>query len=360
MRITQVDTHIVSLPMEQPLTTALHTVTAVDTVLVTVHTDSGIDGISYLYAFGESRCRVLQAMVEDLGHLLLDEDPHYPERIWKKLWMDLSFLGHAGVAVFGLAALDVAVWDIFGKDVGVPLYKLLGAYRDRVKVCNARGLGLSSTIEELKYDAITFLEEGFQAIKMRVGNENPEEDLARVRAVREAIGDDADLMVDAAQSWTPDSAIQMGRRLEEFNIFWLEEPVLSSDVGGLAKVSATLDVPIAAGHTAFGKEGVKNLVAENAVDVLTPDLQHIGGITEWMKMAAIAEAWGVPIAAHHFPHIHLHLMAAIPNGLLIEHVPWWDVLFIDPPKVEQGFLEATDRPGLGLEVNHAALERYAR
>jgi len=359
MRITHVDTLIVSLPVEQPLTTTLQTTKAVDTVLVTVRTDSGIHGISYLYALGKSRCRVLQAMVEDLGQLLLGEDPHYPERIWKKLWMDLEFLGHSGVATFGLAALDVAVWDIFGKAVGLPLYKLLGGYRDRVKACNARGLWLSNTVEELRYDAVTFLEEGFQAIKMRVGKEDPQEDLARVRAVREAIGDDADLMVDASQGWTPDSAIQMGRRLEEFNIFWLEEPVPASDVDGLGKVSAALEVPVAAGHTSFGKGDVRDLVERRAVDVLTLDLQHSAGITEWKKAAAIAEAWGIPVAAHLFPHIHLHLMAHVPNGLLIEHVPWWDALFIDPPKVRHGFLEAPDRPGLGLELDQAALERYA-
>ncbi len=289
MKIAAIETQVVSIPLTKAVTTPVHHITTVDNVLVRLFTDEGISGTSYLWTFGPKRAQVLQAMVEDLGEALLGEDALERELIWHEMWTSANFLSHAGVSLFGLSAIDIALWDIAGKAMDLPLYRVLGGSRRPVPIY-AGGLFLSDSLEEIVRETESYIAKGFHAIKMRVGAKQGRDDVARVKAVREAIGPDRILMLDVVQGWNVETAVRMGRELERFDIYWLEDPVAFDDIDGMAKVTRALNVPITAGECDYSKHGFRHLIEEGAADILMIDLQRVGGVTEWMKVAAMAEA----------------------------------------------------------------------
>jgi L-alanine-DL-glutamate epimerase-like enolase superfamily enzyme len=357
MNIVDLDTALVSVPLQRPVITPIHRITTIDNVLVTLRTDSGLDGLAYLWTFGPQRARVLEAMVQDLFRLVRGRDARERAVLWAEMAGDINFLGRSGVAMFALSALDVALWDIAGKAADAPLWRLLGGIHRPCPVY-AGGLFLSDSIDQIVAEARGYIARGFTAMKMRAGAKDWRDDIARVEAVRAAIGPDIKLMVDVVQGWTAEEAIRMGRELGKFNLGWIEDPVQFDDVEGLAKVVAALDTPIAAGENDYGKRDFRRLIQAGAIDVAMPDIQRVGGVTEWLKVAALAEAWNMPIAPHVFHEISVHLMAAIPNGLYAEHVPWWDVLFESPLEVKDGTLMPPSGPGLGLRFNEVIVDRY--
>lgn len=355
MRIDRVETACVSLPLDRPVITPIHHITHIDCVLTTVHTDEGLHGISYLWTFGPARARVLEAMVRDLGGLVRGDDPMATEAAWRRMWHDTNFLGHAGVSMLGMAAIDTALWDIKGKALNQPLYRLLGGAKRAMPVY-AGGLFLSDSIDMIVAEAKGYIAQGFRAMKMRTGAKSAGEDIARVEAVRAAIGPEARLMVDVVQGWAPDQAIRMGRELARFDLTWIEDPVLFDDLEGMARVAAALDTPIACGENDYSKHGFARLIEMKAADFPMPDLQRVGGVSEWMKVAAMADAARLPVVPHVFHEISVHMMAAAPNGGFMEYVPWWDRLFRETIPIIAGTATPTDRPGLGLEFNWDALE----
>jgi L-alanine-DL-glutamate epimerase-like enolase superfamily enzyme len=232
---------------------------------------------------------------------------------------------------------------------------LLGGEKKPVPVY-AGGLFLSDPIDAIVEEARRYVAAGFRAMKMRTGAPTASEDIARVEAVRAAIGPDTILMVDVVQGWTVEEAIKRGREIQRFDLFWIEDPVLFDDLDGMAAVAAALDVPVTAGENDYGRRGFRRLIEKRAADILMPDLQRIGGISEWMKTAALADAFGLRVTPHVFPETSVHLMCATPNGLWLEHVPWWDRLFVEPQRIEGGHATPSDRPGLGLAFDWDALE----
>ena len=326
-------------------------------VLVFLDTDEGITGESFLWTFGTKRLDVLNSMVLCLKTDVLGEDPHYTERIWRKLWSELGFFGAEGISVFGLSAIDRACWDAVGKSAGKPLYKLLGAYRDEVPTY-AGGFWLQQSIDELVRDAEDFVREGYRAMKMRIGKPRMEEDVERVRAVRQAIGSDINLMVDANQRFTVEHAIRLGRKLEELNITWFEEPVPAYDVEGSSRVAEALDVPIASGENVYTRYGFRRMLEMKAADILMPDLIRVGGITELMKMAHIAEAYDVPVTPHLFPEESMHLVGAIPNSIYVENMDWFSPLYGEKIELKNGLIVLPQRPGFGFTFDPNVIERY--
>jgi len=357
MRLDTVDTCVVSLPLERTVVTPIHHITSIDCVLVTARADSGITGIGYLWTFGPPRARTLEAMVRDLAGLVRGADPLATEAVWRRMWNDTNFLGHAGVSMLGMAAIDTALWDIKGKALGQPLYRLLGGARRALPVY-AGGLFLSDPIDAIVAEAKTYVARGFRAMKMRTGARSEREDIARVEAVRAAIGPDVTLMVDVVQGWTVEQAIRMGRALAPYNLFWIEDPVLFDDLEGMARIAAALDTPIAAGENDYSKNGFARLIGLGAADFPMPDLQRVGGVTEWMKVAAMADAARLPIVPHVFHEISVHMAAAAPNSSYLEYVPWWDRLFREPVAIVDGTATPPDRPGLGLEFDWDAIDRF--
>ena len=354
-RIAAIETALVSLPLDRPVITPIHRIPAVDCVLVTLRTDSGLQGIAYLWCFGALRARALAALVEDMFAVVHGRDALAGETAWRAMWNEANFLGRTGAVMFALSAIDTALWDIRGKAADLPLWRLLGGERRKVPVY-AGGLFLSDPIDAIVAEAKRYVAAGFGAMKMRTGAKTASEDIARVEAVRDAIGPGVTLMVDVVQGWTVEEAIKRGREISRFNLFWIEDPVLFDDLEGLAAVAAALDVPVTAGENDYGRRGFRRLVEHRAADILMPDLQRVGGISEWLKTAALADAHGLRVTPHVFPETSIHLMGAAPNAIFLEHVPWWDRLFVRPLVIESGFAEPTDAPGLGLAFDWDRLE----
>lgn len=357
MRIADVETVVVSLPLERPVRTPVHHITTVDVVLVTVRTDVGIDGIAYLWAFGVPRARVLEAMVRDLARFVVGRDARERTGLRQTLLRELNFLGRAGVGTFALSAIDTALWDIAAKAVGEPLWRLLGGNADPVPAY-AGGLFLSDDIPAIVDEALRYRARGFRAIKMRVGAETADEDVARVAAVREAVGPDIVLMVDVVQGWTVSEAIRRGQALERFDPYYIEDPLPFDDEDGMVAVAAALDTPIAAGENNYGSAEFRRLIEKRAVDIAMIDLQRVGGITEWLAVARLADAWHLPVVPHVFHEISMHFAASLPNVPFIEWIDWWEPLFDSLPLIRDGALVPADRPGLGLSFDRDAVERF--
>lgn len=354
MKITDVRTILVEVPSWNWVI-APH-IRSFGCVLVFLDTDQGLTGESLLWTFGTKRLDVLSRMVLSLKSDLLGEDPHYTEWIWRKLWAQVRFFGDRGISVFSLSTIDRACWDLVGKAAGMPLYKILGAYRDELPAY-ASGLWLQLSIEELVEDARKIVGQGYRALKMRIGKPRIEEDVARIRAVREAIGPDVELMVDGNQRFTVDHAIRLGRKIEELNIAWLEEPVPAYDFEGSARVAAALDMPIASGENVYTRYGFRQMLEMRAADILMPDLVCVGGVTELLKVAHMAEAYDVPITPHVFPEQSMHMVAASPNGTYVEHMPWFSALYREKIAFQDGVIRVPDRPGFGFTFDPDMIEQ---
>jgi L-alanine-DL-glutamate epimerase-like enolase superfamily enzyme len=358
MKITGVQTTLVNVPIGKPLKTSIHDIRSVGCVLVFIDTDAGISGEGYIFTLSAKRLDVFSAMILSLKGELLGEDPHYTERIWQKLWRELNFFGHKGVSIFAISALDMACWDLVGKAAGKPLYHLFGGCRDRVPVYASAGLWLSASIDELVKEAKDFKAEGFMAMKLRVGKARVEEDVERVTAVRQAIGSEAGLMIDANQGFTVEHAIRLGRKLEEFNLIWFEEPVPAYDLEGSSRVAAALDVPIASGETEYTRYGFRQMLELKAADILMPDLARVGGFTEFLKVAHMAEAYEVPVSPHIFTEQSLQILGSVPNGTYLEHMPWFAALFREKISVKDGTVDLPPRPATGFTLDPQAIDRY--
>jgi len=329
-------------------------------VIAKIHTDAGVEGLGHTFSLNHEFIGSLASLVGELGELLIGEDPRQIERLFAKMVYPANFIGPGGLLNIAATALDVALWDLLGKDTGQPLWRLLGGYADKVRTYQSN-LALGSKPDVLQRQAAELVAQGHRAIKMRPHAERDgrvEDVAARVRLVREATGYDVDLMYDVNQTWTPSRAIRVGRALEEFELFWLEDPCAMQDVQGQAAVAAALDTPICSGEYHYNPDNLLRLLQGRAVDYLMADLCRMGGITQFRKVAAVAEAFGVPVASHLIPEIFAHCIAAIPNGLIAESMAWTSQLFEGAPGVEAGYLQLSERPGHGLTLREDLVERY--
>jgi L-alanine-DL-glutamate epimerase-like enolase superfamily enzyme len=356
--ITRVKARALSIPFERPLVTASFPIPAIDTVLAEVETDAGERGISWIFAFGRKRAGVLKAMVEDLADLAIGEDPFMTERLWQKMWRAVYFVGRQGVTTLAMSAIDTACWDAAGKLAGQPVYKLLGGQRAEIEAYASQGLWLDRSRDELASEAESYVQRGFTAVKMRAGLADEAEDVARVRAVREAIGPDVKLMVDANQAWSRKQTLRMARRLEEFDLFWLEEPMPFEDVEGYANIAGALGMPLCTGESNYLKSDFLRLLEAGAADIMMPDLMRMGGVTEWLKTAHLCEAFQAPVTPHLFMEVSAHLAAACPNVIWQEYQPWWEPILVEPVDFRNGVIHLSDRPGFGVEIDEDAARRY--
>lgn len=322
----------------------------VPAVVARVQTDQGIEGLGHAFTLSGRGTRSLVAATEELAELLVGEDPQRPGRVHRKMLPDGQ--GFGGVGNIAAAVLDIAVWDLAAKAANLPLYRLLGGFRDRVPAYASLRLGRNISLSDLPEIAASLVEQGFRAMKMNLGAEaSPAGEVARVRAVREAIGPDVRLLADVNLRWTPAQAIRVGHLIDEFGLFWLEDPVPTHNLEGLAEVRRSIDTPIANGETLFSLAAFRALFEARAVDFPMPDLPRVGGITPFLKIAHMAEAFGLPLACHLLPEISAHAVAAVPNGVIVEYVPWGWQLFHNGPELKDGELVLGDRPGHGLELD---------
>ncbi len=358
MRITGFDTSLVELPLAEPLKTSIHQIERVVCLLLSVDTDEGVRGEGYAFGFDLAGMRAVEEMTKGLATASIGQDPLSPEAIFDKNLRRLNFYGQAGVAVHAMTPIDVACWDIVGMVAGLPLYRLFGGGRDRVAVYASGGLWLSRTIDELQAEAKAFLAQGFKAMKLRLGSAKIATDIERVAAVRAAIGEDVTLMADANQGLTVDHAIRLGRELERYNLAWFEEPVPTWDHAGHAHIAAALDTPIASGETEYLCFGLARMIEKRSADILMPDLQRMGGYTDFRRAVGQMAAAEVPFSPHIFTEHSLHLCAA-SGAIYAEHMPWFEPLFNERMTIdEDGMVAIPTAPGVGFTFDWDGLEPH--
>ncbi|WP_224403886.1 mandelate racemase/muconate lactonizing enzyme family protein [Pseudonocardia sp. ICBG1034] len=352
-RISSVTLSSVTLPLPNPISDAKvftgrqRPMTEVAFLFAEIRTEAGHQGIGFSYskrAGGPAQFAHAREIAPDL----IGEDPSDIGRIWTRLVWSGASVGRSGAATQALAAIDVALWDLKAKRAGLPLAKLLGAHRDSVRCYNTSGGFLHETVEQVKDNATRTLDAGIGGIKIKVGLPDTAEDLRRVAAVREHLGDGVPLMVDANQQWDRPTAMRVGRALEEFGLVWIEEPLDAYDAEGHAALAASLDTAIASGEMLTSVDEHVRLIDTRAVDILQPDAPRIGGITQFLRLATLAEHRNLQLAPHFAMEIHLHLAAAYPHEPWVEHFDWLYPLFEERLEIRDGRMYVSDRPGLGV------------
>lgn len=344
-----------------------------DALIVKVHTDEGITGLgevdsSPLAARGAILGPYSHTITSGLKHLVIGEDPFETEYIWEKMYRQNSYAGRFGIAIHAMSGIDMALWDIKGKKLGLPVWKLLGGgFRKKIR-CYASSL-FGATPYETGERARRFADQGFSGVKFGWApmGKDAETDVQLVREARKGLGDGPDLMIDAGLAWDAKTAIQRARAFSEYNIFWLEEPLAPDDYIGYRKLTQATDISIAAGEQESGRHTFKRLLDEGNIDIVQVDLTRCGGFTEAMKIATMAADRGVPVANHGFTtYINvaaaLHWLNAIPNALIAEYVTeegttLRDELTHQRIRAKDGYLEIPQEPGLGIDLNEDAVAR---
>ncbi|CAA9243031.1 MAG: hypothetical protein AVDCRST_MAG04-1717 [uncultured Acetobacteraceae bacterium] len=359
MTIREVRTSLLRLPWPDDPWLAHHPLGATrDLVVVEVETQSGITGMGYLHLLNLPLLRTVGACVEEaMAPRVVGRDATAVEAIWHDLWRATITAGRGGIAMMAISALDIALWDAVGKRAELPLHRLWGHYRPAIPAYGSgcfRGAGGDGMIAKAR----RYVEQGYKAIKMQVAHVGDlRTDLDNVRRMREAVGPDVEIMIDVNMGWSADTAILMGRKFEEHDVYWLEEPVLPDDYAGYLRCAEALDLRVVGGETHWGRADLKPFLENPRLPILQPDPMR-GGLTELRKLAAVADTWGVTIAPHLFPELNVQLLASIPNGLWIEQMGLLDDLWVDPVPVVDGMITAPERPGHGLAFKPEVLRDF--
>jgi len=362
MRVVEVVSNLYRTKRERPIRNGMYTYSESGSVITRVRTDEGIEGIGWAGAQAGPDKAIYEA-AQALGDHALGLDVYDTERLWERMFQPKLF-GRRGLTIRAMASIDIAMWDAAGKTAAVPLYKMLGGYRNRVPAYLAggyyvEGKGLEELAEEMRQKVAL----GARYVKMKIGELPLSEDVERVRVVREAIGEDVNLMVDANNAYSPLEAMKMARLLEEYDIYWFEEPVHAEDYAGLAQVRARTSIPIATGENEYTRYGFRDLIACGGADILQPDANVLGGITEFRHVASLASAHRLALAPHGSALLHVHLVAALANGLIVEYIMtegegrrgmFKTALELDG----EGMVSPPQGPGLGLELDEAFLDDH--
>jgi len=360
MTIKDVRVLTVRIPwVEPPVFDRKQTTEPRNILIVEIETQCGVVGMGYLHLLGPMLRTVATCLEDAILPLIIARDATAIEAIWRDLWVATYGAGRMGVALMAISAVDIALWDAVGKRADLPLHRLWGHYRSEIPVYGSgclRGLGGDGMIEKARQ----LVAAGFPAIKMQVAHIfDRHEDLANVRRMREALGPGIEIMVDANRGWSADTAIQMGRKFQDYDVYWLEEPVPAEDFSGYVRVAEALDLRIVGGESHFTRFDLRPFFAHPQLPILQPDPVR-GGLTELRKIAAIADTWGMKLAPHLFHELMVHVMASIPNGIWLEYMGWLDDLWVEGVPVKDGKVRAPERPGHGLAFKPEILAEHRR
>ena len=388
-KIASVTTYCVSYPLDAPMADALHYIPARPALVLEMATEDGAVGIGESAIYGGPGSVVETTIHDELAPRLLGREVARPEQLWATMTARSHQHGDGGILNAAVSGLDIAIWDLVGRLAGLPLYQLLGGYRDEIPAYASAGFYMEGKDkEELAAESKGYVEAGFRHLKIKAGRTldtplNPlvnmdapqfasvtlDEDLGRIAAVRAAVGDDVRVMVDINNAWNPPTALEVGRHLERLGIHWLEEPVATDDRAGSALLSSALDVPIAGYETQTGLFGFRDLIAQRAVEIVQPDVIWTGGITVCRRIAAVAAAAGMACVPHVFSTAvslaaNLHFIASLPNSYLLEldrnpNALRTELLDVPIDPDDRGVVKVPQSPGLGVNLDHAILERYA-
>ncbi len=328
-------------------------------VAARIQTDEGIEGLGYtMLVNGDGASSVRAYLDDNLVPRLIGEDPLQIGKIWQKMYDADRGLRKKGIPVYAISAIDIGLWDLLGKSVGRPIWQLLGGSGDPVPVYGSGGY-FTYTVDELIKAAEEALALGCRHYKIKIGIPDIMVNVNRVRALRKALGDDVKLIVDANQRWDVHTNIRVGKLIEEYDIFWYEEPVYADNIGQCAEVARRINIPVATGENEYTRFGFRDLIEQKAATILNPDITRVGGISEMLKISHLAAAYDVKIAPHIAPELSIQVMASIPNALLLE----WSIsrpndLWREDPQVVDGAISVPNRPGHGMEFSEKALRKY--
>jgi L-alanine-DL-glutamate epimerase-like enolase superfamily enzyme len=350
MKVTGYETWVVRVPYEEARAPAPQ-------VILRLTTDEGLDGIAYVTPLVPWTIKPIRAATEEFAQRVVGRDPMAVESINQEFLGLIPRPQFDSLARSAAGLVDIALWDLKAKALDLPLWRLLGASENKVPTYASWNLWWHYDIETLAQHGAQAVEKGFRAMKYRLGGvKTREESVARTQALRDAVGPDVDLLVDMNWGWTVDKTIAIGRHLEEFGLVWIEDPIPAHEYDGLAQISNALATPICAGETYHEAAQFRALLDRRGADIVMIDLE-CGGITQWLKMASIVESYDAPIASHMCTEVSSHIVAAA-GGKIVEYIPWMEPLFKEVPPVVDGMLVLSERPGLGVELDLAAVKHH--
>ena len=356
LTLTGIVARPVVLQLARPIVARIATIMEWPVILVDLHTAEGIVGRSYLEPYTVRTMKYLVPAVQDLGEVLRGR-PVCPSELFHLARKSLHFVGYAGMSMIAVSAIDMAAWDALAKAANMPLCVLLGGSVGRVPAYNSNGLWLKDPAE-LAEEAVALREEGgFNALKLRLGRNRPRDDLRAIESVRRAMGDDAHLMADFNQGLSRAEALQRCHMIDGAGLAWIEEPLVYEDLEGHAQLAAQIDTPVQIGENFYGPRDMQAAIERRACDLVMPDFMRIGGVTGWLRAAAIAGTAGVPMSTHLYPEVAAHVMRVTESAHWLEWQDWINPLLQSPYRVIDGALEIPDVPGVGLEWNEEAVAR---
>ncbi|MFO1070192.1 MAG: mandelate racemase/muconate lactonizing enzyme family protein [Geminicoccaceae bacterium] len=357
-RIEAIEAGFYRVPLPVLLTDSMHgEMRAFELNTVRIRDADGVVGSGYTFTVGRNGAAIDAILTREMPEILVGHDAQRIERLWQKMWWDLHYGGRGGPTVLAISAVDMALWDLKAIKAGLPLWSLLGGHDPKVS-CYAGGIDLDLPLDDLLRQTDRNLERGFRAIKMKVGSPDLARDVERVAAMRRHLGDGFPLMADANMRWSVDEAIRAARRFQPHDLTWLEEPIVPDDMAGHARLVRDGGLPIATGENLRTLWDFRHLIAGGGVTWPEPDVTNCGGITSFMKIARLAEAFGLPVTSHGAHDVTVHLLAACPNGRFLEaHGFGLDAYIAEPLAIADGLATAPDRPGHGIAFDWAGLER---
>lgn len=360
MKIVEVESFILHAELPRYVTDAFNATIEWGLPGVIVRTDEGITGYGYTSTLAHGDQAIKDIIDRIYTPLLIGADPLSNQRVWESLyWSDAHWVGRLGITQMALAAVDIAIWDIKAKAAGIPLWRMVGGHKDgRVTSYNTDGGWLNFTTERLVEEMSALVSAGWGGVKMKIGKDDPREDLERVAAVRNALGSEIDLMIDVNQRWDLTRALTWAPRFEEFEINWLEEPLDPDDVVGHARLAEATSIPIALGEHVYSRTAFRDYIERGIISYCQADVTRLGGVTEWLAVAEIAFAHKVSMVPHHadMMRVHQHLGVGHPASPMIECIPWLQHLFKEPVDIRDGCFYVTDTPGASTEFDEGQFE----
>jgi L-alanine-DL-glutamate epimerase-like enolase superfamily enzyme len=358
-RIAEVKVSLAFLPLAQPISDAKvltgrqKPLTQVAMLFAELRTDDGAEGFGFSYS-KRAGGPGMYSHAREVGPELIGEDPSDIGKLWSKLVWAGASVGRSGLSTQAIAAFDNALWDLKARRAGLPLAKLIGAYRDEVPCYNTSGGFLSTPLDEVLDNVEASIASGIGGIKIKVGHPDPKQDLQRVEAVAKKIDGRVALMVDANQQWDRAAALRMSRAFEDFGLVWIEEPLDAYDVEGHAALAAAVDTPIASGEMLVSAGEHFAMIGARAVDFVQPDAARVGGITQFLRVTAMAQEANLAMAPHFAMELHVHLSATYPHGVWVEHFDWLEPLFNERQELRNGSMVVSNRAGIGVSLSDQA------
>ena len=358
-RITRVEVLQVDLKPKVPRSDAIQSFVAQETPIVRVTCDDGAQGIGYTYTIGTGGSSVVALLRDHLAPKLIGRDPDCIEAIWKDLFFHTHATAVGAITSLSLAAIDTALWDLRCRRSGLPLWKAAGGAQPKVPVYTTEGGWLHLPTESLVAQTLEAKAQGFRGAKLKVGKPHIAEDVARLAAVREAVGGQFEIMVDANQCFSVSEAIRRARAFEPFGLAWLEEPLPAEDLAGHVELASHTSIPIAVGESLYHPAHFREYLAGRACSIVQVDCARIGGITPWLKVAHLAETFNVAVCPHFLMELHVSLTAAAPNAAWVEYIPQLDDITTSRLAIADGFAVAPSTPGLGIDWDFPAIDKRA-